>query len=708
MMPSPTMNPGVENFGLVKVRSLAAIEAEEHARLQAQREAEEGTKRAISSLSAHISRRLSSAKQAKIPIERQMLTSMRQRAGVYESDKLAAIKQMGGSEIYVMLTATKCRALEAWINDTLRPVGQRPWIITPTPVASLPPNIEAKIKAATDAVFEQVLAQLQVMNVPLDDENLAEEMRVYEAETRDKMMRDMQDEAKRRADRMALKIDDQLTEGGWHAAFWAVVHDMVTLKAGILKGPVIRRRKVYKWAEADEGQWEIQATDTLVPEYDRVSPFDFYPAADSTGQGDGDTFERHHLTRSDLVAMIGVPGYDEDAIRAALAEYGSGGKREILPTDSERAMLERGQTDCLLGSDKIESWEFWGAVPGRLLKEWGMEGDLDDDLEYEVNAWMVGNHAIRAIVNPDKLGRKPYSIDSFERVPGSVWGKGVPELMADIQDVCNAIARAIVNNVGLASGPQVEVNKDRCKDSEEIWPWKIWQATNQQMAESPAVRFFQPQLVVDQLLRVFTHFSMAADDQTGIPRWSHGNTNIGGAGETSSGLSMLMTAAARGVKEVISHLDKMISDTIKRTYDYNMLYDPDPTIKGDAQIVARASEGLMAKEQKLVRTNEFLQLTANPVDIQILGVKARMKLLRDAAALLDLDIEDELPSSDSEIAELIAAFKQMQMQGAAGQPAADGQTPGAPPAKPQTLDAAGAPAGGTDSNAFQNAEGVRT
>ena len=60
---------------------------------------------------------------------------------------------------------------------------------------------------------------------------------------RDEAQSRITEEAQRRADRMTRKIDDQLTEGGWREAFWAVISDMITLKAGILKGPVIRKRK---------------------------------------------------------------------------------------------------------------------------------------------------------------------------------------------------------------------------------------------------------------------------------------------------------------------------------------------------------------------------------------------------------------------------------------------------------------------------------
>lgn len=699
----PTENQGVSNFGLIKARNLEALEHEQLAQ-----EAPPDIQPVLDEVTAHLEKLLSLAKQAKEPIERQMLKSMRQVYGEYEPDKLAAIRRMGGSEVFVLLTMTKYRACVAWINDIYRGSNERFWSLAPTPLADLPPDIEGRIHRDGQELFSMVIQNLASLGMIADPEYVEEEIQKYEKEIRDITRRNLQKEAEKRCERMIERIDDQMTEGGWEEAFWPVISDLVMLKAGVMKGPVVRRRQKHKWTE-QEGEWVIQAEDVLVPEFDRVSPFDLYPLSGATKVEDG-VFERHHLTRSDLVSMIGVPGYSEENIRKALEEYGEKGKRDIQSVDTELASLRDGQTQGLYDSGKIEAYEFWGTLQGRLLQDRGIPVE-DPDLEYEVNAWKVGSYTIRLILNPDKLGRKPYSVDSFERIPGAFWGKGLPETMADLQDVCNATARAIVNNAGLASGPQVEVDKTLCNNSEELWPWKVWQRTKSQMTEGPAVRFTQPQVIVQPLLQVYQTFSAMADDQTGVPRWSHGNTDIGGAGQTSSGLSMLMTYAARGIKEVISHIDVLVKETLHRTYDYNMLYDPDRSIKGDAQVVAKASSALLAKEQRLVRTSEFLASTLNPVDLEIVGVKGRAKLLREVGKMLEIDIDDIIPGGEEELQKLHERVMQMeQMKAQQGASSAGVSPPGGsppesgyvPPKKQIPLDPAGAPQGGVDANVMQH------
>jgi len=63
----------------------------------------------VSSLAAYIRKCWEAAKRAKIPIERQILRNMRQRKGEYETEKLAAIKAMKSSDVFMKVTGVKCR-----------------------------------------------------------------------------------------------------------------------------------------------------------------------------------------------------------------------------------------------------------------------------------------------------------------------------------------------------------------------------------------------------------------------------------------------------------------------------------------------------------------------------------------------------------------------------------------------------------------------
>jgi hypothetical protein len=221
-------------------------------------------------------------------------------------------------------------------------------------------------------------------------------------------------------------------------------------------------------------------------------------------------------------------------------------------------------------------------------------------------------------------------------------------------------------------------------------------------------------MYVSSLLQVYEFFSLAADEATGVPRWAYGNTNVGGAGQTSSGLSMLMTYAARGIKQVIQNIDDDItSPTLQRHYDYNMNYHPDQSVKGDVRVVARGSSALIAREQQTLRIKEVLQATANPVDLQLIGLEARLDMIKQMFKAMDIST-DKLPNPES-LPDVIEAIKQqiqqqqmaktqgsgMQDNPANQEAAAQGKAPEA--TEPQQ-DNSGATAGGADTNLFKSSK----
>ena len=645
-------------------------------------------------LSQHIRMCWDVAKIAKKPIEDEMLRALRQRNGQYEPDKLSQIKQQGGSEIYMMITEVKCRAAESWLRDILLDSGTPPWDIVPTPIPDLSPNDRREIQ---DIFADEVLTMLQENQKAPTKEEMAQIKEMVSQDYRFKILQDAQN----RADKMKLKIEDQFAQGGWSDSFNDFITDLVTFPAAFIKGPIVRRQRTLGWKTV-MGKTVVEPTERLAPEFERVDPFRIYPEPGITRIEEGYLFEHHPLSRSDLSDLIGVPGYDEDAIRRIL-EDGSGPSWinedvELIKNEEERKFYS-----YMRPTDVFDALEFWGKVSGKMLREWGLtEEEIPDEAqEYDANVWMIGSYVIKAVLNYDPLGQKPYCKTSFIKCPGAFWGKGIPEIIEDIQNVCNAAARALVNNMGIASGPQVEVNLERIPPNEDITqmsPWKIWQVTNDPVGSSaPAVRFTQPEDNANTLVAVYDKFARLADDHSGIPAYLYGNTDVQGAGRTSSGLSMLMGAAGKGIRQVVGHIDgDVIKPIVQRQFVYNMRYDEDESIKGDVQVVARGAVNLAVKETVNVRRIEFLNATANEIDMSIMGRDGRAAILREVAKGLQMPVDELIPSRDKLAYQtrMAAAVEQAQAQQAAQQ-----QPAGA------ALQPDGAPKGGMESNTVMNRSG---
>jgi len=594
----------------------------------------------IQGLAAHVRERWDSGRVAKRKLEERMLQCLRQRNGEYDPEKAQEIAAQGGSDIFINLTSVKCRAATSWLRDTLLGSGSdKPWSIEGTPNPTMPPEILQGLQAA---LAQQLMTHIEQGGTPPSQE----ELRAMAMQMKDEAERQLKEESDERVARMERKMEDQLEEGGWHKAFNEFLDDIVTFPYAVLKGPIKRKRKTLQWQNG-----KLVPVEEIRNEWERVDPFMVYWAAWSWSLGDGYIIERHRMTAEDLQALIGVPGYNDDAIRTVLNDFGSTGMKQWLWTDASKAQAEgKYVTDAIISGDLVDAIQLWDSVKGSLLKEWGLTAKEipDPDLTYPCEVWLIGNVVIRAVLNYDPLGRKPYYLSSYENLPGSVDGKGVTDLCRDAQSMVNASARSLANNMGISSGPQVGVNVSRLPSGEDITdmhPWKIWQFTQSEVADNSApISFFQPQSNANELMAVFEKFSARADEDTMIPRYMTGE-NTPGAGRTSSGLSMLISNAGKGIKQVISNIDHdVITPAIERLYQDNLRYSDDPDLIGDVNIVAKGASSLVIKEAEAVRRNEFLQVVLNsPVAQQIVGMDGTAELLRDQAKNLSGNVDRVVP-----------------------------------------------------------------
>ena len=679
--------------GLIRVMNNEQINAAEKAAQPAVPPQEE----TLNHLSGRLSHYWQQAKTAKQEVSERLLKCKRQIEGEYEPDVKAAITAMGGSDVFMMITAQKKRDLRSWLLDILKPTGpkDRLFSLSPTPIPDLPPDIEEEMsRRVMNGLMQELTMRVAATGEQIGDEQINELMGAMMDDAREKIKVAVNEKGVEVAERMSVKIDDQMVEGKWYKIFKDVIDDFCSYPSAIMKVPVVKRKKRKAYVpDPVTGKWGIQVKKQVTAGFSRVSPWNFFPGPDTNvddeGQISGYTWERHRYSRKQISNLIGNPGYKEEAIRRVLQRYKDGGLREWLWSDSEQERLDGKQN--FHSSELIDALEFYGPMRGQLLLDWGMDADKvpDADMDYEITAIMIGGEIIKAIVEPDKLDRKPYLISSFEKVPGLIWGKSLPEILEDTQSMCNVSARSLHNNVAIASGPMVEVDESRV-DLDAISPWMIIRATADQMNSGKAANFYTTTMHAAELMQVYIHYKKEADNQSGVPAFAHGDTSVGGAGNTSSGLSMMMSAAGRGIKASVSNIDiDIIVEGTERMYDFNMLYDEDESIKGDARVKAGGSASMIAKEQLSVRQKEFMDsLAGNEMAMQLVGLKGLEYQIEEGAKAVELDPEKLLQG-------ILAAGGGMPMGGGA-----PGQMPGAANLLPD-----GSPAGGEAAKTVSNEGG---
>lgn len=663
--PLPQTAQVINIGGLLNVRNQAAVLQMERQDAFESQYRQEQEQPVITGLAGHIRSFWTKASAARTTVETEMVEAMLARRGEYTAAKLQQIQAAKQPAIYMMVASAKMRQVEALIRDVLLGTGSdKPWTLRPTPEPELPPPLVA-------AMTQQLAGEIQqAMMSGFAPTIQAAQLRLRQM--RDEIKPLLMEEAKKHTERMETRMEDQLVEGGVLRAFDAMVTDLATFKTAFVGGPFVRRKPTLAWSQ----NGELQVKDDLVLEWERVDPFDMYPAPWAKDIQKDDLIRRWRLSRGQLNELIGVEGFSEAAIRQVLTQYDSG-FREWLAIDSQVAHAEGKDQSDLNDSGLIDALQYWGSASGQTLLDWGMDASQvpDPQKEYPIEAWLCGSTVIKAVLNADPLARRPYYGASYQMVPGSVWGNSPYDLSRDCQDMCNAAARSLAANLGISSGPQVAVLSNRIPSGEDVtdmFPWKIWQFESDPMGSTAApITFFQPQSNANELMAVFERFSLLADEYVGVPRYMAGfNGGEGGAGRTASGISMMIGNASKAIKQVVGTLDVyIITPLLERLHYYNMRYGDDPALKGDVKVVARGATSLIAKESAQVRLNEFLTATANPIDMQIVGFDGRAELLRHAVRRLDVNADKVIPSAAKLAMQGAMAMQQQAQAPAQGTPA---------------------------------------
>lgn len=684
--------------GLLRVVSGAALTAAEN---DAERQRQEGVQAALklseaatSDLAGYVRGQfemMQRHRQSATGWNERLVAAMRMFRGEYDPSKLAQIREFQGSEVYARLVAGKCRGATAMLRDIYLG-SERPWGIKPTPDPTMPESVEESIAT---------LLEVEVMTAtmggePMTEESIKARRTMLEVAARDASIKRAYEESLK----AQSKLDDILVEGGFYSALAEFMVDLPLFPFACLKGPVVRIAPRVRWVNR-------KAVTDNVPRmfWERISPFDLWwtPGVSSIAQAD--VCERLRLMRSDINALLDLPGYNQTALRMVLEEYGQSG--HVLTTDTsdaQRADSENRENPQMNESGVIEALEFHGSIQGKMLKDWGVKGVKDDIRDYSAVVWVIGRHVIKATLSPSPRKRHPYYITSFEKVPGTVAGNALPDTLADLQDVCNATLRALVNNLSIASGPQVVIDDSRLSDgadADSLYPWKRW-FTDTSMspglnAALKPVDFFQPSMNAQELLGVYEKFTQIADEISAIPRYITGSDRMGGAGRTASGLAMLMGNASKILQTVAANIDLDIFEPcLQALYDILMLTAPadgSGALRGDESVEVKGVTVAIQRETERQRQLEFLNNTNNPTDLAIMGPEGRAEVLRAVAKGLGLNGAKVVPSETD-----LAARKQAEqaqalaLQTAAGQMGVGAVTGamGAPGADSGTPEATGA------------------
>lgn len=625
----------------------------------------------MTALSAHIQVAFEEARRhrASTGVDDRLDELLRMSLGRYSFDEEMDIRRTGAPIVYIPVADKKHRAGAAMLGELFNNPGDKCWTLSPTPDPTVPTWVKERAIAEVVAPFAELWAQEHGGSPPPKDEVRAAVLR--RMEEIDSGRRAF---ALRACRRMEEKIHDQMVEGGWIEAFNQYVDDLTIFGTAFMRGPdpAVRRTLDYEGASEPGSGGRVRMREDVALEFKAVSPFDVYPAPGARDVDDGPLVVKVRFLPAELrlAAKLGETkggrkGWLPEAVDSILSASPQGGVRDWnaeISASEARDAPDGPKTDTSARSATadctLEGLEFFGSVRGSELLGIGLREDTDggaiDAAEYyEVDAIRIGEAVVYCRVVEPELGR-PICKGVFYPRSDSYWGVGPMEKCRDAQRMCNAAVRSLGVNMPQAAGPQFAITDMSRLDplcGVDMTPWKMWRfgpPPYGQGGNANPIQMFQPASNAAELLRVEEYFDKLCDELSGIPAYTMGQgTAAGEIGRTASGYSMLMESATRGFKFAVHQTDThVVRKIVMKCYAWNMLHGKDETLKGDVRCNPAGLMGQINREQDYNRKMQFLQLTANPLDQQIVGLQGRARLLRELARPMDLALDDILKSPE--------------------------------------------------------------
>ena len=629
-----------------------------------------------SRLSEYVSDQFRRSKDHRLQDETRWLSSYRNYRGIYGPE--VQFTDTEKSQAFVKITKTKVLAAYAQMTDVLFagskfPIGME--------ARRYPNNVADSVHFDPNALTdEKVKEKTQVdYKVPRNivRPEIARDLGLYQDKL-EPIKDDLEagsgtnpgsityEPAKRAAQLMEKKMHDQLEETNADKHLRSAAFECALFGTGIIKGPFAFDKEYPRWD--DEGNYDpIMET---IPKIEYVSIWDMYPDPDARNMAEAEyVVQRHRLSRSQLRNLKKRPHFRDESIELAI-EYGPDYAREYW----EDALEDHTQSDTI---ERFEVIEYWGMMDSELAEEADLKipKQFKDRDQMEVNVWVCNGQIIRLVLNPFTPSRIPFCAVPYELNPYGLFGIGVAENMTDTQLLMNGFMRMSVDNAALSGNLLIEIDETNLVPGQDlsVYPGKVFR----RQAGAPGQAIFGTKFpnVSNELLMMFDKARQLSDESTGIPSFSHGQTGITGVGRTASGMSMLMGAAAQGIKTVVRNVDDyLLAPLGKALFSFNMQFNFDKQFAdGDLEVKARGTESLMRNEIRSQRLLQFMQMTQNQ---QMAPFVKYDYVLRELAASMDLD-EDKILNDQREAiiqAKMMAEIQAMM-----------------PPPPPQAAPAEGAP-----------------
>lgn len=503
------------------------------------------------------------------------------------------------SRVVINIVRPKVDQAVARMCEILFPVDDRNWGIRPTPM----PELADMVNSDAETV-DPMTGQPTGFTAGEEAEAIMEA-------------------AKEAAEAMTRSIDDSLTECKFNGESRKMLEDYVRLGTGVLYGPFPSRQTSKVWLPQPDGTQVFQINESIVPATQRLDPWDcfFDPSSGNDHQNGRGFFFRRMVNRKQLRQLVGLPGYDEEAIR------------EVLRTEPRRIRVAEGRVVYdKINEDSYEMWTYHGELePEEMELLSSRTGDPLTDVDFGVLV-IVNDRVIGAMESWVVDRTLPVDVACWRKSDDSPFGYGLPDELEHQQRVVTSAWRQVMDNGRTSLGGQIVMKKGMIipqNGSYEITPNKIWLAKDELDDVRAAMTTFEFNSHLQELLAIAQSAMQFSDMESGMPQIMGGER--GSAPETVGGMVMLYNNANSVLRQRVKLYDDNITRPhIGRYYDWKMANDPDPAIKGDFEIDARGSTALIERDIQNQALLNLANITNNPRYIPHLREREELKAILKA------------------------------------------------------------------------------
>ena len=487
-----------------------------------------------------------------------------------------------GSTIFLNIVRPYCDAASAKFGEALMPTDDKAWEVNHTPIPDLigisKGNLPTAVKRGLKTMFK--------------DDEIAQGKEIQSLV--DKALEELA-EAKEVAAKISAVIEDWHIEAQYHTSNRIIFDDITQGGSGVLKGPFQVRKKTIAYVEG-----ELVTEDKLVPSWKRISKWNLYPApgcGQNIHNGSG-IWECDDITHKELHGLIGVENYNEQEIMEVLTEGPhKATKEQPKANDSTVSGLKKRDTKKL-----YQIWYYHGMLTKEEMEAANVKHP-GAEMFYDAKITMVNNRIIRAVLNPMETGDFPYDVMVWQRREGSPFGISLGRQIRTPQRMINAAARNLMNNAGLAGGPQFVINKNKIYPEDGVWemvPLKFWIVEEDADISSidEVFKIVTVPIMQGELSAIISLGLKFAELTSGLPMIMQGQVSSDTPDRVGI-VNILDNNGSSVLRRVARLYDDLVTEpNLRRTHRYLLQRHEDDTLKRtEFQIDARGSSALVEKAQ---------------------------------------------------------------------------------------------------------------